>query len=155
MKSKTKLRWWPKHRIAAGYHEPLSEQGAIVKIEFLPEGSNDCPLIRLFDFEPSEGKRLVGILSQLADGSLQSVALTEIPGFEPVAGCCLVLRVGEKNHGIFAKGSGSFECILERSRWEQVVGLAEPFCSSSAGGNFQWLDETSSISLLISPTGRW
>ena len=126
-----------------------------MKIEFLPEGSSDCPLIRLFDFEPSGGKRLVGILSQLASGSLQSVALTEIPDFEPVAGCCLVLRVGEKNHGILAKGSGSFECIFEPSRWGQVVGLTEPFCSSSARDNFQWLDETSSISLLISPTGRW
>ena len=126
-----------------------------MKIEFLPEGSEVCPLIRLFDFDPSEAKRLVGIFTQLADGSLQSVVLTETSGFEPIAGCCLVLRVGEKNHGILAKGIGSFECILEKSQWEQVVGLAEPFCSSSTRGNFQWLDETSSISLLISPTGCW
>lgn len=133
----------------------LSEQEAKVKIKFLAEGSEDCPLIRLFDFDPSEAKRLVGIFSKLAEGCLQSVVLTEIPGFEPVSGCCLVLRVGEKNHGIMAKGSGSFECILDMSRWEQVVGLTEPFCLSSTKGNFQWLDKTSSISLLISPAGRW
>ena len=60
-----------------------------MKIEVLTEGSEDCPLIRLFDFDPSEAKRLVGIFSKLADGSLQSVVLTEIPGFEPVSGCCL------------------------------------------------------------------
>jgi hypothetical protein len=25
LKSKTKLRWWPNLRVAAGYHEPLEE----------------------------------------------------------------------------------------------------------------------------------
>lgn len=126
-----------------------------MKIEFLPEGAEDCPLIRLFDFGPLEAKRLVGIFSQLADGSLHSVVLNEIPGFEPVAGCCLVLRVGETNQGILAKDSGCFECLLEKSQWEQLVGLTEPFCSNSTREHFQWLDETSPISLLISPTGRW
>jgi hypothetical protein len=126
-----------------------------VKIEFLPEGSEDCPLIRIFDFDPSEAKRLVGVFSQLADGSLQRVVLTEIPGFEPVAGCCLILRVGEKNHGIMAKDSCSFECTLDKSRWERVADLTAPFCSSSTKENFQWLDDAGSISLLVSPTGLW
>jgi quinol monooxygenase YgiN len=59
-----------------------------MKIEFLPSGSPDCPLIRLYGFDRTEATRLREIVNRLASGSQQAISLHEEIGVEPLIRKC-------------------------------------------------------------------
>ena len=63
-----------------------------MKIEFLESGSADCPLIRIYGNEPEVCKQLQRTFEQLANGSIEEVSLTDLPGVEPLGGCCLMAQ---------------------------------------------------------------
>jgi len=46
-----------------------------MKLEYLPHGSPDWPLIRLFEFDHSEAQRLRQLVKSLIAGDRQDVAL--------------------------------------------------------------------------------
>jgi len=83
-----------------------------MKLEFLAEGSQDCPLIRLYAFDVGEAVQLRKLFRSLSTGSRQAVALHEEPGTEPVGGCRLDLHLGKGDSGVVPKGLLKFECIL-------------------------------------------
>ncbi len=125
-------------------------------MEFLSDGSPDCPLLRLYDFDASHACELQLLLLALADGTKSNVPLQETLAADAVGGCILVLQTVDTDQGIVWDGSvGMFFCRLHRSSWREVAGRAAPFCISSKVGQYQWLDETSSISWLLSPDGSW
>ena len=126
-----------------------------MKLQFLPEGSLDCPLIRLYDFEAADALRLKGLFDGLATGSRTEVSLHEQMGMEPVDGCRLSLRVGKRDTGIVQKGPFTFVCDLTPLRWADVASLTEPFCKAAEANVHQWLNEDGQISLLLSPDGKW
>ena len=123
-----------------------------MKQEFLPSGSPDCPLLRLFDFSPAEACELRGIFAELASGARSRFELRELA--QPVHNCALVLSVGKRDEGIIQTAENHFECVLTRDTWDNVAFLTVPFCASASDG-FQWLTEHSGISLLLSPSGQW
>ena len=126
-----------------------------MKLQFLPDGSRDCPLIRLYDFEAAEVLRLKELFDSLAVGSRTDISLHEQKGIEPVDGCQLNLRVGKRNTGIVQKGPFLFECDLTPARWADVASLTEPFDEAAEANTYQWLNEEGQISLLLSPDGKW
>jgi hypothetical protein len=124
-----------------------------VKLEFLPDGSDDCPLIRVYGFRPDEAAGLVEALYALASGGRAAVAIHELPGVEAVAGCRLVLRAGPGDRGMVQlAGAADFECVLSPDGWGNVAGLAEPF--TEGGGGSQWLVTSGDASWLISRSGQ-
>jgi hypothetical protein len=125
-----------------------------MKLEFLADGSPDCPLIRLFDFSNEEAARLKSLFESLSDGSANDVALHEQSGFEQVNPCRLYLRVGKADRGIRLVSPGLFECVLTANTWDNMAWLVEPFCEPRTSG-FQWLNNTMGINLLLSRDGRW
>ena len=125
-----------------------------MKLEFLSEGSPDCPLIRLYSFTRPEAQRLKEIASQLSTGELREIALHGEPGVEPVSDCHLLLRLGKRDQGIIQLAPLRFECALSDEGWLNVSFLLEPFCGTDRTG-FQWLVDESPISLLISDKGTW
>jgi hypothetical protein len=50
-----------------------------MKIDYLTDGSPDCPILRLYDFDTSEAENLQAVLAELAEGKINSVALKELP----------------------------------------------------------------------------
>jgi len=131
-----------------------------VKIEYLHDGSSDCPLIRIYGNEPTLVKNLVDIFDRLSEGDRETVALHNLNGFEVIDNLKLFVSLGNKNLGIKPlKERNSFHCILVNETWAQVADLARPFCKRIEDDRicFQWLDETSEISLLIttSDLGQW
>jgi hypothetical protein len=126
-----------------------------VKLEYLPGGSPDCPLLRLYDFDATQAEQLRAVFAALAAGSLDSVALHDLPGVEAVGGCRLLLRAGRRDAGIVPTGEPmGFECVLTRATWDNVEGLAEPFTAGPRG--YQWLVATAySMPLLLSSDGLW
>ena len=124
-----------------------------MKLEYLPDGSPDCPLIRLYEFDQSEVRRLKHLVESLVNGDLQIVELQNKVWIEPVGGCRLNLRRGNRDQGIRQARTLDFECVLSPDGWSNVEGLLEPFCEETSG--FQWLTHDGRIALLISRSGEW
>jgi hypothetical protein len=123
-----------------------------MKVEYLKE-SQDGALVRLFDFNEREVAELKHLLDQLVDGKIRSLALHEHCNINSQGSCHLTFLPAEKDKGIQRKGSG-FECVLTKSSLSSVSELVGSFAFAPAEG-YEWLDETSDISLLISPEKRW
>lgn len=139
-----------------------------MKMEYIQDGSSDCPLIRIFGTEPQGFSQLVRLFRELSSDTVLHVAVHKLPDFETVGGCTLTVAVGQRDEGVRQLGSGQdFEWVLTPSRWETVADLTEPFSISKPRDSHihQWLAgkearfglDDSEISVLISNSkdGRW
>lgn len=127
-----------------------------MRLEFLPDGSEARPLVRLYDFTAQEARDLRKLLERLAEEKDQAVALHKLPWIQAID-CGLTLKVGKSNTGIRrAPKPTELECVLRPAGWEGAVGLVEPFgLDESANAGYQWLDESGDVRLLISRDGAW
>jgi len=132
-----------------------------MKLDYIPDGAVDCPLVRIWGFVPAEACLSHEAVTRMAGGQAESVEVHSLPGVEPINGCRLTLKVGLEARGLYALlDENSFECLLRRHQWEQVADLIRPFCEEAKPGHFQWLDEfgdweSIKISLLLSVNGQW
>jgi hypothetical protein len=125
-----------------------------MKVEYVRDGAIDTPLIRLHDFDAEGASAVHQLISDLSAGRRDEVQLHAEGGVESINGCRLILRVGDGDQGII-HGAGAFVCTLTRDTWDDVAARMEPFCEDAQPGTFQYLDETSSIRLLLSADGGW
>jgi hypothetical protein len=125
-----------------------------VKLENLPDGLPDCPLIRLYEFDQSEARLLRQLAKSLAAGEREVLALHDEEWIESVGGCSLNLRRRDRDQGVRATPFNIFECVLSAEGWRNVEALLEPLCESGPS-RFQWLTRQGRIALLISPSGQW
>ena len=124
-----------------------------MKLEYLANGSPDCPLIRLYDFTANDAQQLHVALLTLASGSAREVSLTNFLRVELVGGCHLTLLVDKRDKGIVFKASPTdFECAFTETTWDDVAWWVEPFIHDRSG--YQWL-AYGDINLLISGDGQW
>ena len=125
-----------------------------MKIDYLKNGADDCPLIRLYGFQNEEIQRLRRSFERLASGAAEHVALDEATPIESVDGTQLTFSRAGSDNGIASNGPQSFEVQLTPHGWRCCIELLEPFCRSSSG--YQWLcDDVGGIRLLISHDGAW
>jgi hypothetical protein len=125
-----------------------------VKLEYIADDAIDAPLIRLYDFDSNGAVELHRLVSDLSAGRRDHVTLHSAHGFEPVRGCRLVLHVGTRDEGVVPLDDG-FVCTLTPSTWRNVADLIQPFCERADRNTFQYLDDTSDITLLLSVDGGW
>jgi hypothetical protein len=125
-----------------------------MKLEFLESGSSDCPLIRLYEFDPKEANRLRCIAIHLAEAREQTVLFHEQPGVISIDGCQLTLQLGDKDGGASELGPNKFKWVLSKAGWFQVAGLIRPFTRTDSSG-FQWLSDGGQIQVLLSHDGHW
>ena len=84
-----------------------------MKLEYLPDGAEDCPLIRLYDFTHEEKVLLCSAIYSLKSSKQEFVLVHELPCVESIGECRLTLRVASKNKGMVRQaGIATFECIL-------------------------------------------
>jgi len=128
-----------------------------MKIEYIADGSADCPLIRLSGHDPVATSRLRDACRALAAGNTDSVAIHTIEGFAPVGNVTLTAVATRRNRGVTQIGSPDmFQWELTPVWWSNVEGLLDPFCvSDPTPTGYQWLDDSGDASVLISPTGSW
>jgi hypothetical protein len=125
-----------------------------VRLDYLAEGSPDCPLIRLSDFSASEASVLASAITLLASGQAEAVAVHELPGVVAVDGCELILRRRNWEQAVLRTGPLSFECGFTLDTWDNMAGLVEPFAAGARG--FQWLAGVpGEASLLLTSSGAW
>jgi hypothetical protein len=110
------------------------------------EGSPECPLIAIADFESAEVESLQQAVLRLATGKATSASVD--------GDVILVLISGDRDIGVEDTKGRTFECILRPVVWRQVAELLEPFKAPDQSG-YQWLNETGQVRLLISRSGEW
>lgn len=125
-----------------------------VKIEFLPDGSPDCPLIRMFEYQPNEVEALRTACRELADGKRTEFALHEQAWIESVGGCAFIWKAGTKDVGVRLPRPGDpFVFIFSDEGWREVEDKLLLFAPRSPG--FNWLTDGGDVEVLISNDGRW
>jgi hypothetical protein len=135
-----------------------------MRVEFVEDG-DASPLVRIFGTASRDFAALRDAATLLADGLADALDVGSLPGFEPVAGCRLVMLAGGEDAGVARTGEAmSFRWMLTPPSWLVVAGLVEPF-ATSADGAFQWLSgkearyglDGGDVAILISATsdGRW
>jgi hypothetical protein len=126
-----------------------------MKLDYLIDGSPDCPLIRLYDFTPSEARQFLTAVTGLASGAEKRVEVHRLPFVEAIKGCRLVLILRQWDQAIIRGGVPTeFECGFTAGTWDNIAGLIEPFAESAGG--FQWLaGGPGEASLLLSESGQW
>jgi hypothetical protein len=125
-----------------------------MKLEFLANGSPDCPLIRIYEFNSKEAYELRRIALQLARGKEAAVRLHEQPNVTVIGRFEVTLQKGKKDRGVSEISPLKFEWVLSQGGWLQVADLIQPFSRGGASG-FQWLSGTGKVNILLSCDGKW
>lgn len=126
-------------------------------LEFIPDGSPDCPLIILSWSVPEEAERLRDALRGLASSSETTAALHSLPFIKPVEGCELSAHVAEEDVGarLLENSSNRFAWSLTPQSWQHVIDLLHPMALPDCRSGYQWLDEAGEIEVLISTRRSW
>ena len=127
-----------------------------MKLEYLPDGADMCPLVRVYEFDTTGAKCIHDAFCSLASGSSQRIRLDEIARVDAVDGCRITFTRGTLDKGVVQLSTREFDVALTALGWEQTAGLAEPFRDNCTCG-YQWLTEqaSSNIKLLYSLGGDW
>jgi hypothetical protein len=125
-----------------------------MKLEFLGSGSPDCPLIRLYDFDAEQARSLRQVVLRLASEHAEPVLLHSEPFVQPLGGCELTVRPGEKDRGVYELGQGKFVWEVTAGGWLDIAGLIQSFCRGDSRG-CQWLAKSGAIAVLFSQDGKW
>ena len=125
-----------------------------MKLEFLADGSPDCPLIRTYEFNSKEAYELRRIAIQLARGKATTVRLHEQPNITVIGDCDLTLQQGRKYREVSSISSSKFEWVLSQAGWLQVAYLIRPFSRATVDG-YQWLSQMGKVKILLSCDGQW
>jgi len=125
-----------------------------MKLEFLANGSPDCPLIRIYEFNSKEAYELRRIALQLARGREKVVRLHKQPNATVISGFELTLQQGKKDRGVSEISPLKFEWVLSQAGWLKVADLIRPFSRGATKG-WQWLCEIGRTRILLSCDGHW
>src|ERR1700739_3365859 len=126
-----------------------------MKLEFLADGHSNCPLIRLYDFDLADAKRLREAFRCLASGSRQDLPLHQEWWIDPLEDCALDLRRGPRDLVVVERAPSRFEGVATENSWTQMASLIEPCCQTKMRESCIWLNRSGEISLLLTPSGGW
>ena len=126
-------------------------------INFIQDGSKDCPILQISGTDLQTSRELFHAIRTLRDSMAGSFIIHEVFGFENCKVPALTFEISHSDIGVQKARSGDgFTCTLSYDGWTRVEDFLAPFCSRLSSQNgFQWLDESSEISLLYSPCRAW
>jgi hypothetical protein len=131
-----------------------------MRLEYIATGSRDCPLVRLFEFEPVEAARLHAACIALAEGSLEIFAVDEQPWVTPI-NCRLHFARTARNRGLWMpRRNEPFIVQYNTEGWLEVADKSEGFTKDDPDmrnwlSRYNWLTMEGDVNLLISPSGAW
>ena len=128
-----------------------------MQLEFLPDGSHDCPAI-LFHGCPSAGaETLINIFRSLAEGPETQMVLHQLPGLFPVGDIQVFATNGHGSDGVQQLSDRKFRWRKGREGWLEAAELAEPVACSDPGQGtrFQYLERRGKINVIFSTDRVW
>lgn len=137
-----------------------------MKVEFLEDGSPDCPLIRLYGIDPGDFVMLHQEIRRLATREIMQVSVDRLPNFMGVDGCQLSMVSSPTDIGVRRWAEAlRFEWQLTPKMWDIASDFTAPFAADLHVGRYQWLAgrhssfgiDVGEIAVLISATekGEW
>ena len=117
-----------------------------MRTRFFQEGSPECPILAITDFDASEGTTLAESILRMQSAKGNPVIIE--------GDVRLTLETSSQDLGIGEAVGNQYVCALRESTWDNVIGLLEPFMNPSQSG-YQWLDDSGAVRLLLSRTGEW
>ena len=131
-----------------------------MKLEYLTAINPNFPdddLIRLYDFDQIEARKLQNVIRNLILKKEKTIDLTSLDFIDRV-NCSLILKIGAQDRGIQKIDNETFDCELTHSTFREMIDLIQPFTHQNSSG-YQWLydlDPTiSKTEFLFSPRGDW
>jgi hypothetical protein len=127
------------------------------QIDFVADGPEDAPLLRIQGNDLQSARELYHGIRAMRDSMGGSVNAHQLPGIVLIGDITLRLKYFDQYLGIRRLGAGNdFECQLSWDGCQHVEDMRAPFCNRySSRSGFQWLDETRDIPLLFSSDGGW
>ncbi|MDP4229667.1 MAG: hypothetical protein Q8916_04600, partial [Bacteroidota bacterium] len=100
-----------------------------MKLEYIHEGSPDCPLIRLYDFDTSQAQLLRQAFEDIVSEKEKIVALHELPFIEPLGGA--QVWIAEKSDIQFDDDAVTrtledgmlFTWMMTKEEWNDAIAL--------------------------------
>jgi hypothetical protein len=128
----------------------------VVELQFLPDGSADCPLIRFAGNDSAAYTSLRNAFVELSLGSISEVDLDRLPGIVPIEACRVSAIAAKWDQGVVPTGIGNeFKWRLTPNTWDNVAALLEPFCSDDSSTGYQWIESAGDMHVLITHDGKW
>jgi hypothetical protein len=125
-----------------------------MRLQYVPDGSNDGPLLRLFEWQSGEVAALRSVAEQLALGHLVHVPLHEQAFIASTDGVTFDWVADSWGRGVLVPSDGlSFVMQLTSAEWSDVVEIIRPFERSPIG--FSWLLPVTEVQVLLSYDGCW
>lgn len=125
----------------------------MITLEYLQEGGQDCPLVRLYDYGPSDLAALRDLCLALAAGRLEEVSLDNQPWVNAIGSCRFVLRRSRISRGVRAPTADApFVMEYTNEGWLEV---ADKISALERAGGYQWLTIEGDVNVLLSPDGHW
>jgi hypothetical protein len=104
-----------------------------MNIEYLSDGSSDCPLLRIYGNRKESLARLRLAFLQLANGVHQEIELNTLWGFEAIGECRLVARVHKDNPGVTTEDQEYLRIELSAERWLDSADMTASLLHAGEG----------------------
>ena len=122
-------------------------------IRYLKEGSPDCPILQMYGDHIEEYDLLINEIGKLVSGENGKLDITGLKNFNGQSNAKLIFTVSATDIGVITNDEVTFTCCLRKHSWSQVIEKLIILKQPTLGYN--WLDETSNISLLLSKGIHW
>jgi hypothetical protein len=124
-----------------------------MEIRYLKEGSPDCPILQMHGDQIEAYDLLITEIGKLVNGENGKLDITSLKNFTGKSDTKLIFTVSVTDIGVITNDEVTFTCCLRKHSWSQVIEKLIILKRPTHGYN--WLDETSNISLLLSKETSW
>jgi hypothetical protein len=130
-----------------------------MKLEYLPDGSPDAPLIRFFDFDEHEKQLLKQCFESIVSELNQITPLHELPFIESIDSCKVWIALHdlrlEDENAVLATSEAQrmFTWMMTKDQWNEAIELTAAY--TPPPHSYQWLTDDLGIQILLSQSGQW
>jgi len=124
----------------------------MMKIDFIKNGNPDCPILRIYGNREMDYESLINAIKEIINKKKYPVEITALKNFESQIKLNFVLN--DFDRGVLSSDYKNFTCELTENTWRDIVEKLIALKNLNASG-YQWLNESSDISLLVSTDGKW
>jgi hypothetical protein len=120
-----------------------------MRLEFLPDGADECPLLRLYGWGDGEVSLLRAAAERLATHAERVIAVHQMPFVAIVGGITFTWTADPWDRGVLLPDDQrSFVMRLPAEVWADVAEIIRPFERDVVG--FNWLLPVTEVRVLLS-----
>jgi hypothetical protein len=128
-----------------------------MRIEFVANGSNDCPAILFYGCPSAGAETLINTFRSLGGGQETEVPLHQLIGLTSVGAIRVFATNAKSRSSVDQLSDTVFRWRRDREGWLEVADLAEPVAQSNPreGTRFQYLERNGRVNVVFSTDRAW